>query len=184
MCKVQEMLKRKGNAVYSVTPDTPVHEALKVMAERDIGVVLILENGLPLGIFSERDCVYELSLNKDWALDAPIKKFMISPIYYSTPDQTVEDCMVVMTAKNAAHLDEPTAKALADALRGARFSVTSVEEKQSTRRPPTPFTTSSLQQDAGRKLGFNAKYTLVPQKAVSTAAADPFCLSHAAAASV
>ena len=90
--------------VYSVTPDTPVHEALKVMAERDIGVVLILENGQPLGIFSERDCVYELSLNKDWALDAPIKKFMISPIYYITPDQTVEDCMVVMTAKNIRHL--------------------------------------------------------------------------------
>lgn len=65
-----------------------------------------------------------------------------------------------LTAKNVAHLDEATAFALADALRGSQFRVTNVEEKQSTRKPPVPFTTSSLQQDAGRKLGFNSKRTM------------------------
>jgi DNA topoisomerase-1 len=65
-----------------------------------------------------------------------------------------------LTAKNVAHLDEATAVALADALHGSKFAVTAVDEKQSTRRPPVPFTTSSLQQDAGRKLGFNSKRTM------------------------
>ena len=65
-----------------------------------------------------------------------------------------------LTAKNVAHLDEATASALADALQGSKFAVTAVDEKQSTRRPPVPFTTSSLQQDAGRKLGFNSKRTM------------------------
>ena len=65
-----------------------------------------------------------------------------------------------LTAKNVSHLDEATAVALADALQGSKFAVTAVDEKQSTRRPPVPFTTSSLQQDAGRKLGFNSKRTM------------------------
>lgn len=65
-----------------------------------------------------------------------------------------------LTAKNALHLDETGAVALADALRDSSFRVSAVEEKQSSRRPPVPFTTSSLQQDAGRKLGFNAKRTM------------------------
>lgn len=65
-----------------------------------------------------------------------------------------------LTARNVAHLDERTAQALAAALDGAQFRVTAVDEKQSTRKPPVPFTTSSLQQDAGRKLGFNSKRTM------------------------
>ena len=65
-----------------------------------------------------------------------------------------------LTAKNVAHLDERTAQALAAALAGAQFRVAAVDEKQSTRKPPIPFTTSSLQQDAGRKLGFNSKRTM------------------------
>ena len=65
-----------------------------------------------------------------------------------------------LTAKNVAHLTEATAKALADALAGQRFTVAGIEEKQSMRKPPIPFTTSSLQMEAGRKLGFNSRRTM------------------------
>ena len=65
-----------------------------------------------------------------------------------------------LTAKNVVHLTNETAQALADALAGQQFTVTSIDEKQSMRKPPTPFTTSSLQMEAGRKLGFNARRTM------------------------
>ena len=65
-----------------------------------------------------------------------------------------------LTAKNVAHLTDETAKTLADALAGQGFTVAAIEEKQSMRRPPVPFTTSSLQMEAGRKLGFNSRRTM------------------------
>lgn len=65
-----------------------------------------------------------------------------------------------LTAKDVAHLTEEGAQALADALTGKPFTVSGIEEKQSMRRPPVPFTTSSLQMEAGRKLGFNARRTM------------------------
>ncbi len=65
-----------------------------------------------------------------------------------------------LTANNVVHLDEAGAVQLADELAGEQFRVVGIDEKQSTRRPPVPFTTSSLQQEAGRKLGFNSKRTM------------------------
>ena len=70
------------------------------------------------------------------------------------------DASGVLTAKNVAHLTESDAQELAGALAGQSFTVAGVEEKQSTRKPPTPFTTSTLQMEAGRKLGFNSRRTM------------------------
>ena len=70
------------------------------------------------------------------------------------------DANGVLTAKNVAHLSEAAAQALAAALTGQAFTVTGIEEKQSTRKPPIPFTTSTLQMEAGRKLGFNSRRTM------------------------
>ncbi len=65
-----------------------------------------------------------------------------------------------LTTENVVHLDEAAAQRLAAALQGKTFTVAGVDEKQSMRRPPVPFTTSSMQQEAGRKLGFNSKRTM------------------------
>jgi CBS domain-containing protein len=104
MCKVKEILKKKENEIYSVAPDATIMAALKLMANYGIGVVLVIENSKILGIFSERDCVNDLATENNSLLQAPIKQYMTSPVYYVTPDQTLEDCMNVMTAKNIRHL--------------------------------------------------------------------------------
>jgi CBS domain-containing protein len=104
MCKVKEILREKGNAIYSVEPDASILDALRLMAKQAIGVVLVVEDSKILGIFSERDCVYDLASDDGCSLQAPVRQYMTSPVYYVTPDQTMEDCMAVMTAKNIRHL--------------------------------------------------------------------------------
>lgn len=104
MCKVKEILRKKENEIYSVPPDATIMDALKLMAKYEIGVVLVIENSKIVGIFSERDCVYDLAADNQCSLQAPVRLYMTSPVYYVTPDQTLEDCMNVMTAKNIRHL--------------------------------------------------------------------------------
>ena len=104
MNTIEEILKEKGNTVYSVAPDSTMAEALKVMAANRVGAVLILENNKIRGIFSERDCVQNLANLSNCSLEAPITDFMTSPVYYITPDQTLDDCMAVMTNKRLRHL--------------------------------------------------------------------------------
>jgi CBS domain-containing protein len=104
MNKIEEILKEKGNTVYSVKPDASMREALKVMTAHKIGAVLVMEEQKILGIFSERDCVQNLSEISDCSLEAPITDFMSHPVYYITPDQTLDDCMAVMTSKRLRHL--------------------------------------------------------------------------------
>ncbi len=104
MKKVKEILQEKGSAVYSVGPEASVLDALRLMAERNIGVVLVVEEGRIAGIFSERDCVADLATDPSWSVTAPIRQYMTSPVYFVTSQQTLEDCMVVMNAKNIRHI--------------------------------------------------------------------------------
>jgi CBS domain-containing protein len=104
MKKVKEILQEKGNAVYSVGPEATVLEALRIMSERSIGVVLVVEEGRIAGIFSERDLVTDLVYHDCRSILGPIREYMTSPVYFVTPEQTLEDCMVVMNAKNIRHI--------------------------------------------------------------------------------
>lgn len=104
MNKIEEILNEKGRTVHSVGPDATMREALKIMAANKIGAVLIVEGDKIHGIFSERDCVQNLAQLSDCSLDAPVTDFMTSPVYYVTPDQTLDDCMAVMTSKRLRHL--------------------------------------------------------------------------------
>jgi CBS domain-containing protein len=104
MNKIEEILQEKGKTVYSVGVDATMMDALKVMTANKIGAVLIVENNKIHGIFSERDCVQNLANLTDCSLQTPITDFMTSPVYYITPDQTLDDCMAVMTNKRLRHL--------------------------------------------------------------------------------
>ncbi len=104
MNKIEEILQEKGRKVFSVRPTATMREALKLMATNKIGAVLVLEGSKILGIFSERDCVQNLAELSDCSLDAVITDFMSSPVYYITPDQTLDDCMALMTSKRLRHL--------------------------------------------------------------------------------
>ena len=103
MTTVRQVLNQKGYAVYSVPPQVPIIGALRVMAEKDIGAVIVMENDQVKGIFSERDYARRTRL-KGKTSDAPISEVMTKTVYYIGPDDTMEACMAQMSDKHIRHL--------------------------------------------------------------------------------
>lgn len=104
MHKIEEILLEKGTTVYSVGPKSTMRHALQVMTENHVGAVLVLEGKRIMGIFSERDCVRNLANLSDCSLDAPVADFMSTPVYYITPETTLDECMALITNKRLRHL--------------------------------------------------------------------------------
>jgi len=94
----------KGKLVWSVEPDSTVLEALRLMAEKEIGAVLVMHEQRLVGIFSEREYARQVVLKGKASKDTPVRDVMIQRIVYVRPDQTVEDCMALMTDKRVRHL--------------------------------------------------------------------------------
>ena len=103
MATVKDLLKAKFTQVWYVTPTSTVSDALKLLAEQQIGAVLVVEAGKIVGIFSERDFARK-ALLREVNLGTPVGDLMVRGVYYVTPDQSVESCMAMMTAKRFRHL--------------------------------------------------------------------------------
>lgn len=103
MATVASILKEKGNQVFSVTPDTSIIDCLKLMNEKKIGSVLVLENEKVVGIFSERDYAWRGILKGNHE-HTPVKRVMTEKVYYVKPEQSVETCMAQMSDKHIRHL--------------------------------------------------------------------------------
>lgn len=103
MATVKDLLKDKYTQVWYVTPTSTVLDALKLMAEQKIGAVLVVEAGKIVGIFSERDFARKAA-DGAVSLQSPVNDVMVGAVYYVTPDQSVESCMALMTAKRFRHL--------------------------------------------------------------------------------
>lgn len=101
---VRQLVEAKGGRVWSVTPDTSVYEALRLMAERNIGALLVLEGDQLRGIFSERDYARKVILKGRSSRDTPVKEIMTSEVLYLRPEQSVKECMALMTEKRIRHL--------------------------------------------------------------------------------
>lgn len=104
MSKVRQVLRSKGNAVWFLPPQASVLDALHLMAEKDIGALLIIEDELVVGIFSERDYARKVILRGKASKDTPVQEIMTERVFYVRPNQDVEDCMAVMTEKHVRHL--------------------------------------------------------------------------------
>ena len=104
MKTVQQLLETKGAAIVSVSPDTKVIDALRVMAEREIGAVLVVDNGQLVGIMSERDYARKVTLKGKSSQETPVRDIMTERVIYIRPQQTVPDCMALMTNKRVRHL--------------------------------------------------------------------------------
>lgn len=104
MTIVRQLLQQKGNQVWSVSPNTSLRDTLKLMAEKKIGAVLVLEKDHIEGIFSERDFVREVAQGGEYSLDVPIHRLMTRLVYYIPPDLSVDECMMMMTEKRIRHL--------------------------------------------------------------------------------
>jgi CBS domain-containing protein len=104
MKTVRDLLHTKGSVVWSVDPDTTVYDTLKLMAEKEIGAVLVLEGERPVGIFSERDYARQIVLKGKTSKDTPVREVMTAKIVFVEPQQSIEDCMTLMTDKRIRHL--------------------------------------------------------------------------------
>ncbi len=94
---VRSILERKGNAIWSVAPESTVYDALATLAERDIGALPVLSEGRLIGIFSERDYARKVILMGRSSKDMLVREIMTSPVITVTPDHSVEDCMRIVT---------------------------------------------------------------------------------------
>lgn len=104
MILVSMLLKTKGNAVYTVLTGTTTIDALELMAEKNIGALLVMEHDKPIGIFSERDFIREVAKDKTLLLKMPVDSFMTKELFCVTPSETIEECMGLMTTKHIRHL--------------------------------------------------------------------------------
>jgi CBS domain-containing protein len=104
MKTVRQLLQGKTKALSTVKPDTRVIEALKLMAEKDIGALLVVDGGRLVGILSERDYARKVILQGKSSNDTPVREIMTERVVYVQPRNTVDECMALMTDKRIRHL--------------------------------------------------------------------------------
>jgi CBS domain-containing protein len=98
------LLREKGDQVYTVQPNDTVLTALQLMDEKNIGAVLVMDGEEVAGIFSERDYARRGDLLNQKAADTPVLTMMTRLVYYIRPDQSIEECMALMTGRRIRHL--------------------------------------------------------------------------------
>ena len=104
MKTVKEILKAKGRDIWSVRPDDTVFDAVKLMADKSIGSLLVMEGDKLVGIVTERDYARKVILEGKSSRDSAVKEVMSTGVLCVSPDRTVEECMALMTDKRARHL--------------------------------------------------------------------------------
>ena len=105
MKSVAEVLKSKPEqAVYSIAPSASVFDAVKLMADKGIGALLVMEGAAIVGMITERDYARKIILMGRSSRDTPVRDAMSSPVMYVRKDQTNEDCMALMTENRLRHL--------------------------------------------------------------------------------
>ena len=104
MTTARQVLDEKGRNVCSVGPDETVYDAIRKMAEENIGSLLVVENDKPIGIFTERQYARNVVLKGRASPTTRIREVMETKLLYARPDQSVEECMAVMTDKRIRHL--------------------------------------------------------------------------------
>ena len=101
---VRLVLKQKDQNVWSVSPEACVYDAIEIMAEKFVGALMVVSEGVLVGVVSERDYARKVILQGKSSKQTLVKEIMSSPAIYMTPDQTVEDGMRIMTEKHIRHL--------------------------------------------------------------------------------
>ena len=102
--QIQELLDKKGHEVYSVSPDATVYDALKLMAEKEIGALLVVEDEKMVGILSERDYARKIILKGKSSKETQVREIMTSEVIHARPDEKVRKCLSLMTKHHFRHL--------------------------------------------------------------------------------
>ena len=102
--RVKKLLEAKGSQVYTVSPDATVYDALKLMSEKEIGALVVVENGKMLGIFSERDYARKVILKGKNSQETLVKEIMTTDVLHASPKQKIRKCLSLMTKNHFRHL--------------------------------------------------------------------------------
>src|SRR3970040_2284640 len=101
---VAAILRSKGYDIYYVSPDAPVFEALKIMADNGVGALLVLDGEKLVGIMSERDYARKVILLGKSSREAKVREIMSDKVFYVQPHRTADECMALMINKRIRHL--------------------------------------------------------------------------------
>lgn len=104
MISIRQLLKRKGSEVWSTSPDASVYEALQLLAEKNIGALVVLRDGELVGVISERDYARKVILHQKTSMKTPVKEIMTEEVITVGTGSTVEEAMILMTDKRIRHL--------------------------------------------------------------------------------
>jgi CBS domain-containing protein len=104
MTTVKNVLHAKDNNIWSIAPDAIVFDALKIMAEKNIGALLVMQKEKVVGIFSERDYARKIVLKGESSHTTAVKDVMTTGVLSVNPEQSIDECMALMTNKHVRHL--------------------------------------------------------------------------------
>jgi CBS domain-containing protein len=101
---VRDILNAKDKTVHTITPGSTVYDALVMMSEKAVGALIVKEGEKVVGIFSERDYARKIMLKGKTSKKTLVKEVMAKELFVVKPDNTLEECMVIMTGKHVRHL--------------------------------------------------------------------------------
>ena len=101
---IREILTHKGSNVWSVTPESTVLEAIQMMADKNVGALLVTKEGRLLGVLSERDYTRKIILKGRSSKDTPVRDILSGHVVSASPDHTVDECLRLMTEHRIRHL--------------------------------------------------------------------------------
>jgi CBS domain-containing protein len=104
MKTLKQLLDEKGRDVWSLAPDDTVFDAIKLMAEKGIGALAILKSGSLIGMITERDYARKVILKEKSSKETSISDIMTTKVVYARSDQSIDECMALMTEKRVRHL--------------------------------------------------------------------------------
>ncbi len=104
MKSIRHLLQEKGNDVWTISPESSIFDGLTLMAEKNIGALLVVESDQLIGIFSERDYARKVALEGKSSREMTIREVMTDRVSCIRPDQTIKECMELMTQRHIRHL--------------------------------------------------------------------------------
>jgi CBS domain-containing protein len=104
MGTVRQLLAEKGAQVWTIGPDDTVYEAIRLMADENVGALLVMEDGRPVGLITEREYARHIALEGRASRDTEVGEIMLRSVVYARPEQSIEEAMAVMTEKRVRHL--------------------------------------------------------------------------------
>jgi CBS domain-containing protein len=104
MHTVKELLREKGHQIWTIAPEATVYDALELMAAKNIGSLVVVEHGDVAGVFTERDYARKVILEGRSSKTTTVAELMTTDVLYVSPDDTIENCMALMTEKRLRHL--------------------------------------------------------------------------------